>query len=193
MNTKEIEVYKKDIEKAGKYCSSVIIKTDEDYKEALNEAKSVKVIVDKITARKEEMTKPLNLSLKSIRDFFRPIETKGEEAIKIIKSKMLTYSEEKDRKAEEARLKIAARVERGTMKDETAINKMNEIQGADKTVKTDNGKATVTNRTAYRVINKKLIPLEFMEPNMVAIKASFKAGNPIAGVEEYIEKNINLG
>lgn len=188
----EVESYKKVVASAEKFSTSLEVKSDGDYHKALTEGKRIKEQLEIIIARKEEITKPLNAAVKSVRDLFKPLETAGENALKAIKSKMLDYTNEKDRKAEEDKKKIAERVERGTMKPETAVRKMGEVKASDTTVTTDAGSATTRTVKKWRVIDKTKIPLDFMEPDMVKIKASFRSGTPVSGVEEYEEKELAL-
>lgn len=191
--TKEIAKYKFEIARAGQFAGSLVVKSQIDYEMALEEGKSIKTQLETITSRKEEITKPLNAALKSVRDLFKPIETMGEDALRTIKSKMLAYTAEQNRKAEEEKLKLAKKVETGYIKPETAVARMGAIVEPEKTVVTEAGKATTKMLTKYRVINKAEIPLDFMEPDMVKIKVSFRAGMPVKGVEEYQEANLNLG
>lgn len=192
IDTKEIELYKQDMAKAEKYSFDLVIGSKEDYEAAMTEGKSYKDILEKITTRKEEITKPLNSALKSVRDLFKPLETAGENALKTIKTKMLAFITEENRKAEEAKRKLAERVEKGTMKAETAVKKIEAIRNPETTVKTEEAKTVTKTVKKYRVTDKAKIPLEFMEADMVKIKASFRAGKPVEGVEEYEEKEISL-
>lgn len=193
LNERDVEVYRKDIAVAEAYSTSLKIESDEDYTSALNEGKNIQVILKSALQRKEEITKPLNTALKSARDLFRPIEEAGEKALAIIKRKMLDYTAQKNAEAEEAKIKLANRVERGTMTSETAVRKISEIQAPETTVKTDTAKATTRTVVKYRVVDKTKIPLEFMEPDMTAIKNAFKQGNVVAGVERYEEQELALG
>ena len=189
----EVETYKAHVSLAESYAKELVVATQEDYARALEEGKKIKTTLDQITARKEEITKPLNASLKSIRDLFKPFETAGENALATVKSKMLTFTREEARKAEEAKQKLAERVERGTMKPETAVRKIEEIKTPEKTVATETAKATTKTVQKWRVVDKSKIPVQFMEPNMVAIKAEFKAMRPVPGVEQYEETELSIG
>lgn len=193
IETKEVEQYKGEIEKAEKYSTTLVIASKEDYQMALEEGKRVKEILDKIVSRKEEITKPLNASLKSIRELFKPFETAGENALSTIKNKMLAFTREEARKAEEAKQKLAERVERGTMKPETAVRKIEEMPEQAKTVQSETAKATTRTVIKYRVTDKSKIPLQFMEPDMVAIKAEMRKGNKVDGVEAYEEQELSIG
>ena len=190
---KEIEVYKKEVAGAASFSKTLAIKNQDDYERAFSEGKKIKDRLDEIVARKEEITKPMNSALKSIRELFKPIEMAGGEAIRVIKNKMLVYTTEQTRKAEETKLKLAGRVERGTMKVDTAVRKIGEVETPEKTTVTADGRATTVTCKAWRVVDKSKIPLEFMEPDMVAIKASFRSGKPVAGVEEYADQGIKFG
>jgi thiamine pyrophosphate-dependent acetolactate synthase large subunit-like protein len=190
VDTKEIEKYRSQVEQAEQYSTSLAITSQEDYEAALAEGTAIKETLNRITDRKEEITKPLNAALKSVRDLFRPIENAGETALATIKRKMLAFQQEEARKAEEAKRKLAERVERGTMKPETAVRKMDDIKAPEKTVKTDTGKATTRTVKKYRITDKTQIPFQFLEPNMTAIKESFRKGVPVAGVEEYEEQEM---
>lgn len=190
IDTKEIQKYEEDTKGFIAFGDSLKIESEDDYKVALETGKQFKDRLGVITKRKEEITKPLNAALKSVRDLFKPIETAGEEALSVIKTKMLAYTNEQTRKAEEAKAKLADRVERGTMKEETAVRKIDEIKTPEKTVKSESGSATTKVLKKYRVVDKSKIPLEFLEPDMTAIKASFKDGKPVDGVEEYEENTL---
>ena len=106
---------------------------------------------------------------------------------------MLDYTNEQSRIAEEAKQKLAARVDRGTMKIETAMRKMDEVIEPDKTVVTESGSATTVVRKAWRVVDKTKIPLEYLEPNMILIKQAIRAGRFVPGIEEYDVSGVNFG
>lgn len=197
----EIEKYQKEIKSAEKFSLDLEVKTDADYEAALAEGKVVKTQLDAIVARKEEITKPMYSSYKSILALFKPIETSGEAALAKIKSKMLAYKQAQAAKVEADKQKLAERVERGTMKPETAVRKMDAMQAPVQTVKTDAGKATTKKVKKYRLVDVYALPKEFLKPTLklsdVAdtdkVKAAFKLGQTVAGVEEYIEEELSLG
>lgn len=198
---KELEQYKKEVTSAEKFSLGLEVKTKEDYEAALAEGKLVKAQLDAITARKEVISKPAYATYKGIIALFKPLEEAGEAALKTIKGKMLAYTKEQDRKADEAKQKLAERVERGTMKPETAVRKIEEMPTQQQTVKTEAGKATTKKVTKYRLVDVYALPKEFLKPELklsdVAdkkkVEASFKLGKPVPGVEEYTEDELSLG
>ncbi len=190
---KEIEVYKEQLASAEKYSTTLEVKTENDYHAALTEGTHIKSQLELITARKEQITKPLNSAVKSVRDLFKPLEMMGETALKNVKAKMLAFTMEKERLANEAKAKIDARVEKGSMKEGTAeVKKFIIDNSIQKTVATGSGSATTKKVKKYYVTDISLVPIDFLEVDMVKVKASFKSGFPVPGVEERIESELAI-
>lgn len=189
---KELEAYKGQLQTAEKFSTTLEVKTDADYQEALAEGKKVKEQLEVIVARKEAITKPLNTALKSVRELFKPLEAMGEGALSVVKAKMLAFQNEKEAKAAAKIEKIMDKVDAGKMSESVGNAKIF-IATPDKTVSTEAGSATVSKLKKYYVVDKSKIPLQFLEPDMVKIKASFKAGTPVPGIEERLENNLSLG
>lgn len=187
----ELEVYKGQLESAEKYGTSLEVKTDNDYHSALTEAKSIKNQLEIIVKRKEAITKPQYSAYKSAMDFFKPFEINLKNTLDIIKAKMTAFSDEKERKVQLANARMDVRVEKGTISEAQAnVTKfMNEVP---KTVVTGSGSATTKKVPKYYVVDKTQIPIEFLEPDMMKIKASFKSGFPVPGVEVRMESELSL-
>ena len=175
---KEIVEVEKQVNPIQKAVQEMTITSPDDFKIAVELGGQIKKAQKFVTDKKELLTKPLNEALKNARAMFKPFETMLDEAESGLKQKMLTFKAEEDKK----RIALENRVERGTMKSETATAKVQEM--TEKTVKSDTGaKATESFRTEYVVVDKSQIPLEFLVPDMVAIRQAFKEGRPVQGVE----------
>lgn len=184
--SKEIAPVKAKVNQALVAVRGLVIKSPEDFEQAVELGGKIKMVSKAVTQRKEAITKPLNEALKSARDLFRPLENDLSSAETELKSKMLNFKEEERKALAETQAKAEARVEKGTMKPETALRKVQDASEnvTDKTVKTSSGaKATESFRTEYVVVDKSQVPLEFLVPDMVAIRQAFKDGNAVAGVE----------
>src|SRR5437879_3564859 len=72
---------------------SVKVKTFEHAMDAADFLLDVKSLGEKITTRKEEITKPLNESLKSARSLFKPLEEQCAEAETTVKDAILSFHE----------------------------------------------------------------------------------------------------
>lgn len=190
--TKVVQTFEQQLAKTGKWTGDANIKTDEDYASAIDEGKLIKSLGDTADEREKEITAPLNEALKSARDLFRPFKTKCANAVAEIKSKLLAYTSAKTKKAEDEKRKLAERVERGTMKPETAIRKIGEVAELPKTIRTEDAKATTKKITKYRVTDKSKVPLDFMEVDMVAVRKAYAQGNPVPGTESYEEDIVSF-
>jgi len=101
--------------------------------------KNVKTLAKAVDEQKKKFTDPANAILKEAREKFDPIIKQCKNAEIVLKQRAGAYMQKKDdeRRAEEAR--IAARVEKGTMKEETAMRKMEAMPEVQTTVRTDQG------------------------------------------------------
>jgi len=169
LQTKEITVAKQQATKALGAAEQLTIKTAEDLTSATEMLSKVNKVGDIIKSRKEEITKPMNAALKSVRDFFRPLETSQENADNIIKRKMIDYhnAEAAKQKAEED--KIEKRVEKGTMKMETGMAKIEKIQeqAPQKSLATKSGSVQFKEVKVVKVTDANLIPGDYLGLDMV--------------------------
>lgn len=185
-------IIKKQVNKAVSYATSLSVESKEDYAAALEEGRQIKTILENIIAEKEKISKPQYTAYKNTITFFKQLEEPVSQALDSIRAKMTSFHKTELKKAEEEKAKLASKVESGYMKPETAMKKAGNIAEPEKTVATATAQATMRTVKKYRVVDKANIPVQFMEPNMVAIKASFRAGTPVAGVEEYEEQEVAI-
>jgi colicin import membrane protein len=88
---------------ALRMAQSFVIATDDDYQLAGEELGSIKSRINKLEDTRTGITGPMNKALKAINDLFRgPMETLRT-AESAVKSSMLTYYDEQQRKADEVR------------------------------------------------------------------------------------------
>ncbi len=157
------------------------------YEQATAFGKEVSKMEKYIKAEKEKVTKPMNEALKAARAIFKPFEEKCANVKADVKSKMSAYlaAEEKKRKEQEAR--DLARLERGTMKEETVTKKM---------VEREEGAPVVTGTTFKHLVIKSVdlskVPVEYLMLNESLAKADYKEGKTIEGVEFEYETRARL-
>lgn len=184
---KEVERTNKQVMVLQDDANSLTIKSPKDLEYAATLLDTIKTARKTITARKEEITRPLMHSLASIRDLFKPPELTLENAEKVTKSKVLAYQTLEEQRVAEEKARIEKRVEKGTMRLDTAMKKTEELQSVPKTV----GKMQTRTLTKVRVMDETMIPIEYMLPNMPKItEAVLRQGISIPGVEKYTEKVI---
>jgi hypothetical protein len=191
VDTKEVSIVKQQATKALTAAEALNITTQEDYESATDMLSKIKTVGKMISERKKAITAPLMESLNSVRDLFKPIEQSHANAERIIKDKMLDYQRKLDEDREKEKARIAARVEKGTMKAETAIKKVEEMAPVPTSAKGKVGQVVTRTIKRVRITDETKIPREYLMPNMALInEAVLKQGVEIPGVEMYEEKTI---
>lgn len=176
--------------------NEIEINSDESLESATDILKEVKDASKVVKNRKEEITKPLNDALKSARDLFRPIEKDLQEGESIIKKKMLDYEKEIEAKRAEEAAKYEERVEKGTMRTDTAMKKMDDLETVGSNVKGEKGSANFRTVRTVKVVDPKKIPLKYLMNEKVlaaiasAVRTDVLNGTKVDGVEIVEEKQV---
>lgn len=179
---KELTNLKREVSILENQARNVIIENREDYESAIDFVSKLKDAGSKIKDKKESVTKPLNEALKNARNLFNPIEDQFASAEKILKGKLLAYKREVDEEARRKEEQYAARVERGTMKADTAEQKIAEVDRIDTTTKGDVGRVQVRKVKKVRIADESSLPREYLTPDMVKIRRDALGGKEIPGV-----------
>ena len=154
IDTKEIEVSKKEANLALREANELIITNAEEMKTATTLLGRIKGVQKGMLERKNKVVKPIKEGLKEFSLLFVPVEDSTEEAEDIVKKKMLAYDEVVAEAARKEEAKIAARVDKGTMKPETAAKKIVEIETVETVVETNEGAAQFRIRKVPVVVDK---------------------------------------
>lgn len=174
----------------------LMIDSQESLSQATDILSQIKTAAKGVKAQKELITKPLNESLKAARDLFRPIEADLETAERTIKDKMLDYSNEVEEEARKKAAKLEDRVERGTMRTDTAMRKMDEIETVGSSVQGEKGSVQFRTVRAIKIVDPTKIPLKYLsnEKVLAAISAAVRTdvlnGTKVDGVEIIEKKEI---
>lgn len=190
IDTKEIAALKTEVSHVEAKANSLTVKSPEDYKSAADMLASLKTVGNAIKERKEKITKPLNDALRSARDLFRPLEDSFIAAESTIKTKMLDYKRKADEEARIKEQKIAERVERGTLKPETAERKIEQVTRLNTTEHGDVGAVQVRKVKKVRIVDPARVPHEFWVIDEVKVRKQALAGVEIPGVEVYEDEQI---
>lgn len=192
INDKELTVVKSQVSKLENQAAQVSITTPEENESAMNLKAKLKEIGKDLTARKEEITKPLNTALKSARELFAPMEIQLSNADKIIGAKLISYKQKVDAEARAKEAAIAKKVEEGKMKLETAEKKLEKIEETkvEKTTRTDHGTVQFRKIKKVRVVEPGKVPGIYWQLNEVLIRKDALLGVQIPGVEVYEEETV---
>lgn len=187
---------KRQVTTISNQAGDLLIDSKESLAQATDILSKIKTASKDVKNRKEEITKPLNEALKSARSLFKPLEDDLSTAERCIKDKMLDYANEVEAKAAAEAAKLEKRVEKGTMRTDTAMRKMDEIETVDSQVKGENGSVQFRTVRNIRVVDPQKIPLKYLmnEKVLAAISAAVRTdvlnGTKVDGVEIVEEKQV---
>lgn len=187
---KELQVVKRNTTKAANAAEALTIESAEDMAKATELLSKINLAGDMIKAREGAITKPLNSALKSARELFKPLKTAQSTAKATVSRKMIAYQTEVEKKEAEKKAKIAARVEKGTMKFETAAKKMETMPEIKNKVEAKSGTVTFKEVRVPKVFDETKVPREYFTLNMVKIRKDALAGVVIPGVVVQFEKRL---
>lgn len=187
---------KRQVTTISNQAGDLIIDSPESLEAATDILSKIKTSAKDIESRKKQITDPLNKALKSARELFKPMETDLATAEKTIKDKMLDYSEEVEEAARKEAAKLEDRVERGTMRTDTAMRKMDEIETVGSSVKGARGSVQFKTVRDVEITDVKKIPAKYLlnEKVMDAIKTAVRTdvlnGTKVEGVKIIEKKTI---
>ena len=188
--TKEVEAYKVQVNELVKQAYGFVIASKEENDKAMELKAKLKSTWKSIEEHKESITKPLNESLRNVRALFAPLEELYRNADRTIGMKLIVYKNQVDEEARKKEAQIAARVDRGTMRLDTAEKKVADLPQVQKTTHTAAGQVQFRKIKKVKIINKDLIPDEYWVLDEVAIRRDALAGKLTAGVEVYEEEIV---
>ncbi|HCC04976.1 TPA: hypothetical protein DEP58_01560 [Patescibacteria group bacterium] len=157
------------------------------YDEAVAFGKQVSKMEKFIEGEEKKITAPLNESLKAVRSLFKPYKEKCATVKNTVKSYMVAYLAEETKKQREQEAKDLARLERGTIKEDTVVKKML-TRELEKTTTT----GTTTKILVIKGFDLSKVPVEYLLLNESKVKADYREGKEIAGVELEYEVRARL-
>ena len=194
MNNTNLETYTQDLTPIVIQAESLTIDTKEDLYRATDVLSKLNKFNDRITEEKAKITKPLNQALKVERARWKPLETKYEVAIDLVKHKMGVYYENSTKETNKVEDQIAEQLEKGQISQEEALEMLKGVEGTDKSVASDSGTATFVKVKKFEVMDLVMLVNstgdKYVLPNEVAIRQAMKEGVELKGVRYYEEQSI---
>lgn len=164
--------------------TTLVVDSQESMIQAATVLGKVKELIKKTKAEEENLSEQLaELELTKQYDTTRELRLKAEKASKFISEQVNKYQTLEAKRASEEAAKLAARVERGTMKLDTAVRKMNEIDQPITKLETADTKVTFRTIPKLDITNPSLIPREYLTINEAAVFAALKEGKTIPGAQ----------
>jgi len=183
VDSKEIEVLKKETSPLIEQAQTCIVETSSDVEEASGFLKKISDSLKNIENKRLSFTAPLNQSLNEINLSFRAIRSPLEKARDIVSSKILFWRRkeiERQEKEEERRRKIQeAHAKQGHQVNGPVI-----LERPQNTI----GNAQARKIWKFEVINFSQVPDNYKELNQVSVNNAIRAGiKEIAGLRIYQE------
>lgn len=186
MTTKDlVPVLQKEMSPMVAQATSLVIKDADSMTTATEMLSSLNKIGDQIEGEKKKITDPLNKALKEVRSRYKPLEATLETATDAIRRKMSDYQTKAKQIADAKADKIADRVERGTLKPETGVAKIAELDTPAEKVSTDSGSVQFRTIKHWRVTDFALLPDTHKITDEKACTLSMKSSREVAGLEYY--------
>ena len=189
INSKELAPIKGRQTKMEKVVNELSITNDSELAFATKALSGIKSFLKEVTAKEKEITKPLNEALKNARALFAPFKDSAKEAETLVKKKMIVYQNELEKKRREAEEKEAAKVEKGSIKPETAVRHLEEVAKPETHVKEGSASVTFKKVKDFEVEDVSKLPVEYLLANEVAIRKAMREGVELEGVR-YFEKDV---
>jgi len=192
----EIEVVRQSVSRMKTMIDASPVTTDEELGTVAEKIKNVKTLAKAIKEKKDKFVAPAKAIVEEAKATFDPLIKECDNAEIILKERAQKYMLAKEEKDRLERDKIAARVEKGTMKAETAVAKMEAMPEVQNTVRTDTGAGLrMAKRKVAKITDASIIPDEFWIVDEVRVRREAlerdKYGkDPIPGV--VIEEVANL-
>lgn len=194
--TKALAPFKRRITTVKKQVEGYVVTSAADLEVATDTLSIIKTVAKDMEADRKSRVKPLNDEVSAINAEYKPLTTDLGEAEDYIKKQILTYSEAVEKKAAEEAAKLEARVEKGTLRVDTAMRKMDEIETVGSNVQGVRGQVTFRTTRDVQIVDPTKVPLRYLNDEKVlkAIKAAVRkdalAGAKIDGVEVIEVKGV---
>lgn len=148
-----------------------------DYLSKLNK------VADKIEEEKQKVLAPLNLARKAELNRWKPIEEMYEEAIDHLREEIGEFQTAEIKRQKDEEAKIASRIGegKGKIRLDTAIKKMDEVEKVDTKVSTDSGSVKFREVKVLVVMDKTLVPIDYMIVDERKVLDALKAGIEVSG------------
>lgn len=147
------------------------VTNDEELGGVADKIKNVKMLLKFIEEKKEKFTEPAKAIIAEAKETYDPLIKECRNAEIVLKDRAGKYMLAKEKKQEKDQKKIADRVERGTMKTETAVKKLEAMPEVPNTVRTNQGSALrMAKRKVAKITDPSLIPDEFWVIDEVRVR-----------------------
>ena len=188
--TKQLEICKAEVDELVHPANILTIASAEENAVATEYKAKLNLLGKRIKQEKESATKPINEALRRIRSWWDPLEDKVSAEDDRVGVLLLTYKRAVEDEARKKEAQIAARVEKGTMRLDTAEKKIDALPQIQKTTHTTAGQVQFRKIPQMRIVDESLIPDNYWVIDQVSLRRDVIAGVVVPGAEKYYEERV---
>lgn len=170
MENKDLVVVKEQVTGMKAMLESTKVTNQDELKDVSDRIKKVKSLKKLITEKKDAYVAPAKAIIAEAKLQYDPFINECERAEEVLKGKASVYLIEESRKAREAQDKIAAKVESGYIKPETAIKKLEALPETKTSVNTGESSLKMNKRKVAKITDPTKVPDEFWVIDEVAVR-----------------------
>lgn len=172
--------------------TTIVIKDTASLSKAVEVLSRLNHTLDQIEQEKAKVLRPLLYATAAERARWKPFEDQLKPQIATLRSTITKYQTEARRIEEEAKAKIAARIGegKGKLKLETALNKIESLEGHENSITSDSGSVKFRTTQNFEVMDLTMVPVEYLLPNEPAIRKAMKEGIKLPGVRYFSEEIV---
>jgi len=181
---KLVETYRQETSQLEKALLTFEIKDDDDLASVSDKVKEVKDTAKAIEADKEKFTAPAKAIVAQARATYDPLIDICKRLEKALKDKATTYIVEKNKRLAAEKELHASRAEKGEIKEETALRRIEAVPEETRSMKTGSSELRVTMVEDIEIVDVTAIPREYYDLNTTRLKAAvLKARLEVPGVK----------
>lgn len=181
--TDQLPVIRQETERLSHQITNLVVVDDETLAEASDRIRLVKDLHRKVKAEKEIFAAPAKEIISAAKAKYDPLLETLEGFEKVLKETSQAFLVKRHKAEQEAQAKIAARVERGTLKVETAIKKLDELPQDQHKVRTDKSMLRLQFKKDIEITNTDDIPTKYWMIDMVQLRKDVLGGTQVTGVK----------
>lgn len=171
---------------------AIVVTNDEDAERATVVIKEAKDMRTRVEAEKDEYVRPSKEIIEKAKTVYDPIISALKTAEQKLRDRVQAYLVEKEKNRQKKEDAVVAKVEAGTMKDTTAVRKLENIGEAKKSVAVGGVTLGLRKIKDIEIVDQALIPHEYYVLDMVKVKKVALAGVVIPGVKVVERTTTNL-
>lgn len=190
---KDAKVAEREAVKLAKRADDLlVIKNDDQLKNATELLAEVKRIEKNIKSKKDPIVKNLNATLRQVRDLFRPSEDRLAAVQSQLKGAILTYHDKVEQAALKKAEKIEEKVDSGEMGLAQGMGKLDKIKQAPTQVKVDNGGVQIRTVRKVRITNVGQLPASYFMRERVVEALRMEVANDVLKLGKDVPKGAEL-